>query len=63
MEMLSQSEYKENKDRCPNKDCLSHDIVGEELVVNGTAVEQSVSCSDCDAEWVDIYRLESYQQV
>lgn len=40
---------------CPN--CLSDDIEGGSMTVSGNLAHQEVGCNECNAEWVDEYRL------
>jgi len=39
---------------CPK--CGSHDIVGDEVVIDANEARQECGCNECDAEWTDIYR-------
>jgi transcription elongation factor Elf1 len=41
--------------KCPK--CGSSDIVGDSVEIDAGGAWQSVSCSECEAEWVDIYKL------
>ena len=41
--------------KCPF--CLSADIVGESVEVNGTETWQDVGCQNCGAVWQNIYKL------
>jgi hypothetical protein len=37
--------------------CLSTDIVGACVVIDDGCAYQNVSCSECDAQWTDVYEL------
>ena len=46
-------------DRCPV--CKNDKVIGDAIKISTTAVEQAVYCLDCDAEWVNRYKLVSQE--
>jgi hypothetical protein len=58
-EPISQTDYIEAPNRCPK--CRSLNIQGGSVDIDANTASQAVSCSDCDAEWSDIYHLVGYQ--
>ena len=60
--MLSQDEFvKQSGGRCPN--CRGGQIEGKGFDYDGGAVWQKVICSDCQAEWTEVYDLARYQDL
>lgn len=59
---LTDKEYVEKGgNHCPH--CGSTDITGSGVeIASGTAM-QGVSCNECDAEWVDQYKLVGYETI
>ena len=51
--------YLDHSACCPI--CNSSSIDGGNLEVDGTSVWQPVTCSECHAEWTDIYHLKSVE--
>lgn len=43
--------------------CGEDAVEGDEVVVDGTEATQHVSCTACDAEWVDLYQLTQVLEV
>lgn len=46
---------------CPH--CGSSDISGDEVEISAGQALQKVGCGECDAEWIDTYRLVTYQTI
>jgi hypothetical protein len=44
-----------NHGLCPA--CQGNDITGDSVQIDDNRASQSVGCSDCDAEWTDVYTL------
>jgi len=60
--MITSKEYvKQGGVVCPN--CGSHDICGESIEVNSGGAFQTISCNDCEAVWVDNYKLTGYSEL
>lgn len=47
--------------RCPI--CRSQDIEGGSVDILAGAACQEIGCNNCDATWVDIYRLVNYEEL
>lgn len=47
--------------RCPN--CRSQDLEGGSVDILDGAACQQVGCNDCDATWIDTYRLDKYEEL
>lgn len=45
--------------RCPH--CGEADITGASVIIEAGAAYQAVTCSRCEAEWVDQYKLVGYE--
>lgn len=60
MKWATQKEYLALPGTCPA--CSSCDIVGDSIVVEENEVYQRVSCSVCNAVWMDIYKLIAYER-
>lgn len=43
---------------CPM--CLSSNVIGQPMEITEQGAEQKVSCDDCDAKWVDLFKLTGY---
>lgn len=43
---------------CPA--CGGSDVSGDSVEIDAGGASQSVSCDDCDATWVDVYKLTGY---
>lgn len=60
MTTLSQAEYVHKHGQvCPC--CQSGSICGGNVIVEGPAAYQEVSCDSCGAEWSDTYALTGYE--
>jgi transcription elongation factor Elf1 len=46
---------------CPH--CGSTDIVGGEVEIGTGTAMQGVSCSECEAAWVDQYKLVGFETI
>ena len=57
--MTSQAYVKKGGGVCPL--CQGNQIEGGYIEVDGSGASQEVSCQDCQAEWMDYYRLVSYE--
>jgi hypothetical protein len=47
--------------KCPS--CGSDDITGDSVEIDAGCAKQSVYCSECGAEWTDVYSLSSISDV
>jgi hypothetical protein len=61
MKWKSQKAYLKHDGQCPR--CGSGDINGGFIEVDGAGASQEVSCNDCNAKWIDLYKLVGYQKV
>lgn len=43
---------------CPN--CRGCDIEGAEVNIDGGSASQQVTCNECKATWLDVYKLIEY---
>ena len=53
--------YLKNSHLCPH--CGSNDISGGFIEVDGDSAWQEVSCSTCEKEWRDVYKLTEVEDV
>lgn len=56
MKPLTDEAYLENGTGCCPY-CLSGDISGKSIEVDGTECRQEVTCLDCRRTWIDVYKL------
>jgi transcription elongation factor Elf1 len=53
--------YLKHPGKCPK--CKSEDITGASIEIDGDYAVQEVSCSDCEAEWYDYYKLVNVEEI
>ena len=46
--------------RCPIRKCLSEDIEGGGVAIEGKYALQEVTCNDCGTVWQDEYKLQDF---
>jgi transcription elongation factor Elf1 len=53
--------YIDAPSKCPS--CKSEDIEGGVCTIDDTRAEQEVRCLNCDAFWMDVYKLVDVEEL
>lgn len=49
--------------QCPAPGCRSEDLEGNEISIDGGVATQEMTCLECGASWMDVYKLVGYSNL